>query len=167
MKRLHFGSWEEEAATTEIRRLAQEDVKTRKSLAELSLWKLNRLGKANEKIMLFCYSKEESHNTNGKLIFFFVSLEKNTKKMRNRDRVERGNSTSRPSYPSFPGLFPSLVLYRVVYRFRQVKLEVDTNRSSCTGIDRFFEPWSESMMIDSTIMNHAPRQLGNKPSSNA
>lgn len=38
VKRLHFGSWKEkEAAATEIRRLAQEDVKTRKSLAELGV----------------------------------------------------------------------------------------------------------------------------------
>ena len=72
VKRLHFGSWEEEAAATEIRRLAQEDVKTRKSLAELGLWKLNRLGRANEKIVLFCSYKEESHNTNEKLFFFFL-----------------------------------------------------------------------------------------------
>lgn len=38
VKRLHFGSWEEkEVAAMEIRRLAQEDVKTRKSLAELGV----------------------------------------------------------------------------------------------------------------------------------
>ncbi|XP_052180808.1 uncharacterized protein LOC127793995 [Diospyros lotus] len=38
VKRLHFGSWEEkEAAAIEIRRLAKEDSKTRKALAELGV----------------------------------------------------------------------------------------------------------------------------------
>ena len=128
----------------------KKDVKTKKSLAELDLWKLNRLGRAKEKFVLFCSSKKESHNSNEKLLFFFW-MGKKIKKMRNcvflfckltnSTKVTRHLGRVTQVFPVYCRVWCCIVSY---IGFVTIRLEADTNRLSRTGIGRFFEPCSAS-----------------------